>query len=113
MVKTTDDEPETLTTAGIKYSRRSDVGRFDEEGNYECVRCGWTHTLQECLEYRVAMGNKELEKVARFVHVTPMHGNEGESPVDTLIRGYKTVAHNLKIMKPTDEAEVTDMMKEE
>jgi len=112
MVKTEDNNKETLTTAGLRYETEEIVS-IDKEGNIECRRCGWTHTLQECLEYRVAMGNKELEKVARFVHVTPMHGNEGESPVDTLIRGYKTVAHNLKIMKPGEHTEVTDMMKEE
>jgi len=115
MGKTTDDEPETLTTAGIKYSQRSDVGRFDAEGNYECVRCGWTHTLQECLEYRVATGNKELEKVARFVHMSIGTGHEGESPVDTFIRGYKRLyASWTKSRQARGEStEVTDLMKEE
>jgi len=97
------NEEETLTTAGIKYSRRSDVGRFDEEGNYECVRCGWTHSVRECAEYRLALANKEMEKVHKFLHTEMLSGADGESPVDTLLRWYKIRAGT----------EVTDLMKEE
>ena len=115
MVKTTDDEQETLTTAGIKYSRRSDVGRFDEEGNYECVRCGWTHTTTECAEYRLVHANKELEKVAKFIHTHIGTGHEGESPVDTFIRGYKRLyASWTKAREAGGEStEVSELMKEE
>ena len=109
MVKTTDDEPETLTAANLRYTEE-EIARFDAEGNFKCVRCGWTHTTTECAELRLVHANRELEKVAKFVHMSIGIGNEGETPVDILIRGYQTVRHNLKIMKGT---EVTEMLKEE
>jgi len=115
MVKTTGDEKETLTAAGIKYSQRSDVGRFDAEGNYECVRCGWTHTTTECAEYRLVHANKELEKVDRFVLTNIGTGHEGESPVDTFIRGYKRLYASWTESRQArgESTEVTDLMKEE
>lgn len=111
MGKTTGNEEETTTAAGVKYSRRSDVGRFDEEGNYQCVRCGFTHTVRECAEYRLVHANKELDKVAQFVHTSGVAGMSGETPVDSLIRGYKTVQNNLKIMKPEVHTEVTELLR--
>lgn len=111
MGKTNDNKQETITTAGFKYTQRSDLGRFDEEGNYQCVRCGFKHTARECAEYRLVHANKELDKVIQFLHVSAFPSMSGESPVDTLIRGYKTVAHNLKITKPETHTEVTEMLR--
>jgi len=77
---------------------------IDEEGNYECVRCGWTHTVKECVELRLVHANRELEKVNQFVQMIAAAGHEGETPVDTLIRAYR---------KHADQTEVTELLKEE
>ncbi len=113
MGKTVGNEEET-TTAAVKYSRRSDVGRFDEEGNYQCVRCGFKHTVRECAEYRLVHANKELDKVARFVHVAIGPGREGDTPVDALIRGFgKLSAAWIESQRAKGEStEVTELMKE-
>jgi len=85
----------------------------DDETDYKCVRCGFTHTARECAEYRLVHANRELAKVAKFVHMSGVAGMSGETPVDSLIRGYKTVSHNLKIMKPEIHTEVTEQLKKE
>ncbi len=108
--------PETTTTAEIKYSQRSgEIGRFDAEGNYECVRCGFTHTTTECAEYRLVHANKELEKVNQFVHMSIGTGLEGESPVDTFIRGYRRLYASWKKVREArgESTEVTELLKEE
>ena len=103
MVKTTDDEQETMTEGFVKYQNLKEVLLVDEDGNIKCVRCGWTHTTTNCAEYRLVHANRELEKVTRFLHAEVLSSVEGESPVDTLLRWYKIRAGT----------EVTDLMKEE
>jgi hypothetical protein len=103
MVKTTDDEQETLTAGFIKYQNYQEVVQVDADGNIQCRRCKWTHTTTECAEYRLANAQRELEKVNRFLHAEVLSSVEGESPVDTLLRWYKIRAGT----------EVTDLMKEE
>lgn len=107
-----DKTTETAREALIPGTEREIIS-FDSKGNFKCSRCGWTHSTTECAEYRLVQANLELEKVAKFVHMSVGSGQEGESPVDTLIRGYQIVLHNLKIMKPGEHAEVTEMMEED
>lgn len=102
MVKTEDNNKETLTAANLRFSEE-EIARFDKDGNFKCVRCGWTHTTTECAELRLVHANRELEKIHRFLHAELLSSVEGESPVDTLLRWYKIRAGT----------EVTDMMKEE
>ncbi len=103
MGKTTDDEQPSVSV--------SEILLIDADGNVKCVRCGWTHTTTNCAEYRLVHANQELEKVAKFIHTSGVAGMSGETPVDSLIRGYKTVQHNLKIMKPGVHTEVTDLLR--
>jgi len=98
-----EQEKETLTAANLRYTEE-EIARFDAEGNFKCVRCGWTHTTTECAELRLVHAQRELEKVNKFVHMITT-GHEGETPVDTLIR----VCQKLH----SDHTEVTEMMKEE
>ncbi len=88
---------------------------FDAIGNFKCSRCGWTHTLAECAEYRLVLANKELEKVDKFVHTHIGQGQAGESPIDTLIRGYKTVYASWETSQRAkgESTEVTEMLKGE
>jgi len=115
MVKTEDNNQETLTTAGIKYQNYQEVVSVDADGNIKCRRCGWTHTTTECAEYRLANANRELEKVVKFVHMSIGSGPEGESPVDTFIRGYQRLYASWKKAREArgESTEVTEMMKEE
>ena len=86
MVKTEDDSKETFRNLLIPDTEQEIIS-FDAVGNFKCSRCGWTHTLAECAEYRLVLANKELEKVTKFVkheHNT-LPGETGESPVDTLL----------------------------
>ena len=84
MVKTTDDEKETSRGALIPETTKEIIS-FDAIGNFKCSRCGWTHTLAECAEYRLVMANKELEKVAKFVHLSIGTGHAGESGPDGVL----------------------------
>ncbi len=104
MVKTEDSNKETYRNARVLLIPEEEIARFDAEGNFKCVRCGWTHTTTECAELRLVHANQELEKVDKFVHMITT-GHEGETPVDTLIR----VCQKLH----SDHTEVTEMMKEE
>jgi hypothetical protein len=108
------DEKETVTVANLRYTEK-EIATFDAQGNFKCVRCGFTHTTTECAEYRLVHANRELEKVTKFVHMSIGTGHEGESPVDTFIRGYKRLyASWTKSREARGEStEVTDMMKEE
>jgi len=109
MGKTEDTNKET-TSANLRFTE-TEIARFDKDGNFKCVRCGWTHTTTECAELRLVHANLELEKVHKFIHMNGVAGMSGETPVDTLIRGYKTVRHNLKIMKPEIHTEVTEELR--
>ncbi len=118
MVKTTDDEQETSREAlipNLKLPTTEEIARFDAEGNFKCVRCGWTHTTTECAELRLVHANLELEKVHKFIHTHIGTGHEGESPVDTFIRGYKRLyASWTKARQAGGEStEVSELMKEE
>jgi len=114
MGKTTDDEKETVTAANLRYTEE-EIVRFDKDGNFKCVRCGWTHTTTECAELRLVHANLELEKVMKFVHMSIGTGHEHESPVDILIRGYKRLYDSWKKSREArgEDTEVTDLMKEE
>ena len=114
MVKTTDDEKETVTSANLRFTNE-EIARLDKDGNYKCIRCGWTHTTTECAELRLVHANQELEKVAKFIHTHIGTGHEGESPVDTFIRGYKRLyASWTKARQAGGEStEVSELMKEE
>jgi hypothetical protein len=108
------DEKETVTVANLRYTEK-EIATFDKDGNFKCVRCGWTHTTTECAELRLVHANQELDKVMTFVHRSIGSGHEGESPVDTFIRGYKRLyASWTKSRQARGEStEVTDLMKEE
>jgi len=114
MVKTEDNNKETLTSANLRFSEE-EIARFDKDGNFKCVRCGWTHTTTECAELRLVHANLELEKAMKFVHMSIGSGPEGESPVDTLIRGYQRLYASWKKSREArgESTEVTEMMKEE
>ena len=121
MVKTTDDEtaresliPKTATAANLRFTNE-EIARLDKDGNYKCLRCGWTHTTTECAELRLVHANLELEKAMKFVHMSIGSGPEGESPVDTLIRGYQRLYASWKKSREArgESTEVTEMMKEE
>jgi hypothetical protein len=87
----------------------------DPEGNIKCLRCAWTHTTTECAEYRLANAQRELEKITKFVHMSIGTGYEGESPVDTFIRGYQRLYASWQSARAArgESTEVTDLMKEE
>jgi hypothetical protein len=105
MVKTKDndkDQPESFRNLLIPDTEREIIS-FDAIGNFKCSRCGWTHTLAECAEYRLVLANKELEKITKFVHMC-VEAIEGESPVDTLLRSYRKLH--------SEHTEVTELMKE-
>lgn len=111
MVKTTDDEPETSREALIPNLKlrttETEIISFDAIGNFKCSRCGWTHTLAECAEYRLVLANKELEKVNRFVYTASVvEAIKGETTVDTLLRGYRKLLHS-------EQTDAAKMMKEE
>jgi len=114
MVKTEDDAKETVTSANLRYTEK-EIASFDAVGNFKCSRCGWTHTLAECAEYRLVLANRELEKVTKFIHTHIGTGHEGETPVDTFIRGYKRLyASWTKARQAGGEStEVSELMKEE
>jgi len=94
MVKTTDDEPETSREALIP---------------------NLTHTLAECAEYRLVLANRELEKVIKFVKHDIGRGETGESPVDTLLRGFRRLrASWIETRRMAGEStEVTEMLEED
>lgn len=107
MVKTEDSNKETLTTAGLRYETEGIVS-VDTKGNVKCSRCGWTHTIKECAEYRLAHSDRELEKINRFLYTgSCVEAIVGETPVDTLLRGYR------KLHADQTHAEVTELLKEE
>ncbi len=115
MVKTiVSDEEETVTVANLRYSEK-EIATFDKEGNFKCVRCGFTHTTTECAEYRLVHANRELEKVTKFVHMSIGSVSEGESPVDTFIRGYQRLYATWKKDREGrgESTDVPEMMKEE
>ena len=110
MVKTTDDEPETSREALIPnldlMHTEKEILRFDAIGNFKCSRCGWTHTLAECAEYRLVLANRELEKITKFLAQTVwLEKIEGETPVDTLLRQFQKLH--------SDHVEATELMKED
>jgi len=114
MVKTTDDEKETVTSANLRFTNE-EIARLDKDGNFKCLRCGWTHTTTECAELRLVHAHQELEKVAKFIHMHIGTGHEGETPVDTFIRGYQRLyASWTKARQAGGEStEVSELMKEE
>jgi hypothetical protein len=103
-----------VTVANLRFTEK-EIATFDKDGNYKCVRCGFTHTTTECAEYRLVHANRELEKVTKFVHTSMGSVNEGETPVDAFIRGYQRLYASWKKSREArgDSAEVTDLMKEE
>ncbi len=113
MVKTTGDEKETVTSANLRFTNE-EIARLDKDGNFKCLRCGWTHTTTECAELRLVHAQRELEKVHKFVHTHIGQGQEGESPIDTLIRGYKRVYASWETSQRAkgESTEVTEMLKE-
>jgi len=120
MVKTTDDEPETSRGALIPPNlnlmhTEEEIISFDAIGNFKCSRCGWTHTLAECAEYRLVLANRELEKVIKFVKHDIGRGETGESPVDTLLRGFRRLrASWIETRRMAGEStEVTEMLEED
>jgi len=120
MVKTTDDEKETSREAlipnlNLLHDTEKEVISFDAVGNFKCSRCGWTHTLAECAEYRLVLANRELDKVTKFVEYDIGRGETGESPVDTLLRGFRRLrASWIEARREAGEhTEVTELLKEE
>jgi len=119
MGKTTGDETETSREALIPnlnlQHTEKEIVSFDAIGNFRCSRCGWTHTLAECAEYRLALANRELEKLDKFVLTNIGTGHEGESPVDTLLRGFKRLrASWIEARREAGEhTEVTKLLQEE
>lgn len=107
-------DKETFRNLLIPDTEREIIS-FDAIGNFKCSRCGWTHTLAECAEYRLVMANKELEKVAKFVHLSIGTGHAGESPVDTLLRGFQRLrASWIETRRGAGEStEVTEMLEED
>ena len=106
MVKTKGNEKETVTAANLRFTNE-EIARLDKDGNWKCLRCGWTHTTTECAELRLAHANRELEKINRFVYTgSVVEAIKGETPVDTLLRGYRKLLHS-------DHTEAAEMMKEE
>ena len=121
MVKTDDNQMETAREALIpgteNQTKEWEQFRIDPQGNFECKRCGWTHTTTECAEYRLVNAQRELEKVTKFVHMSIGTGLKGETPVDTFIRGYRRLYDSWKKDREAygrgESTEITDLMKEE